>query len=484
MVPGVVPGSTVPAVRTEGKPTMQEYDLFVIGGGSGGVRCARVAAQNGARVGIVERRHWGGTCVNVGCVPKKLMVYAAQYGRESNEARHYGWDIATGPHHWGALIAAKDRDIARLNGIYVAMLEKAGVDLFTGDARFLDAETLEIGPSPLDPEAMPRTVKAKNIVIATGSTPTRPDIPGAEHAIVSDDAFSLKALPQRIAIVGGGYIGVEFAGIFSGLGAKVDLIYRQDLPLRGFDDELRTHLAEQLPVYGIVAHPQTTPHRIERISQGYELHFAHGKRLEADCVFLATGRHPNLASLDLHKAGVVVKDGRIPVRVVNSATNVPGIYAIGDVTAAYNLTPTAIAEGHLLAERLFGPTGREWSFATTPKAVFFAQPVASVGMTEEDAAQNHRIDVYTSRFTPMRDSLLESRQKAFVKLIVDTESQVVLGAHMAGPEAAEIIQGLSIAVTAGLTKKDIDRTIGLHPTTAEEFVTMREMTRQAGPTSL
>ncbi|GBR54388.1 glutathione reductase [Neokomagataea thailandica NBRC 106555] len=459
---------------------MQEYDLFVIGGGSGGVRCARIAAQNGARVGIVERRHWGGTCVNIGCVPKKLMVYAAEYGRSVDDARKYGWDASVHGHDWASFIASKDKEISRLNGIYVSLLEKAGVDLFTGEARFIDSETIEIGPSPLEPNAKPQKIRAKNIVVATGSTPTKPSIPGAEYGIVSDDAFHLEERPQRVAIIGGGYIGVEFAGIFAGLGSSVDLIYRQEHPLRGFDDELRTHLSEQLPLYGIKAHPQKTPEKIEKTETGYALHLEGGAVIEADCVFFATGRHPRIENLGLEKAGVVVKDGRIPVRIINSATNVPGIYAIGDVTAMYNLTPTAIAEGHLLAERLFGQAGREWSFATTPKAVFFSQPLASVGLTEEEASKNHKIDIYTSSFRPMHQTLSGREGRAFMKLVVDSESQVVLGAHMAGPEAAEIIQGLAIAVTAGLTKRDLDRTIGLHPTSAEEFVTMRTPTRHVG----
>ena len=242
---------------------MQEFDLFVIGAGSGGVRCARIAAQNGARVAIAERRHWGGTCVNLGCVPKKLMVYAAEYGREIDDARAYGWDVTPEQHDWRTLIDAKDREIERLNGIYVSMLKKAGVELFTGDARFVDANTVEIGPSELAPDADVQTVRAKNIVIATGGAPTRLDIPGAEHAIVSDDAFHLENRPERVAIIGSGYIGIEFAGIFAGLGSQVDFVYRQDLPLRGFDEEMRRHIAELVPLNGITSHPGSTPERIE-----------------------------------------------------------------------------------------------------------------------------------------------------------------------------------------------------------------------------
>lgn len=462
---------------------MQEFDLFVIGAGSGGVRCARIAAQNGARVAIAERRHWGGTCVNLGCVPKKLMVYAAEYGREIDDARAYGWDVTPRQHDWRTLIDAKDREIERLNGIYVSMLKKAGVELFTGDARFVDANTVEIGPSELAPDAAVQTVRAKNIVIATGGAPTRLDIPGAEHAIVSDDAFHLENRPERVAIIGSGYIGIEFAGIFAGLGSQVDFVYRQDLPLRGFDEEMRRHIAELVPLNGITSHPGSTPERIEKTSNGYRLHLKGGKVIETDCVFMATGRHPNLKSLRLDLAGVEVTDGRIVTRLEDAKTNVRGIYAIGDVTDTYNLTPTAIAEGHLLAERLFGETGREWSFATTPKAVFFSQPLASVGLTEEEAAEHHTLDIYTSSFTPMRQSLSGRKGKAFMKLVVDSKSQVVLGAHMIGPDSPEIIQGLAIAVTAGLTKRDLDRTIGLHPTSAEEFVTMRTPTRHVPPSS-
>ncbi|EHH69159.1 glutathione-disulfide reductase [Gluconobacter morbifer] len=456
---------------------MQEFDLFVIGAGSGGVRCARIAAQNGARVAIAERRHWGGTCVNLGCVPKKLMVYAADYGREIADAPAYGWDVKPVAHDWRTLIEAKDREITRLNGIYVSMLRKAGISLFTGNARFVDANTIEIGPSLLAPDEPVIRVKAKRIVVAPGSTPVRLDIPGAEHAIVSDDAFHLAARPERVAIIGSGYIGVEFAGIFAGLGSKVDLVYRSDLPLRGFDQEVRSHLAELLPLHGIAVHPSRTPERIEKETDGYRLHLEGGDVIETDCVFMATGRRPNIDGLGLDRAGVRTKDGRIPVSAEEPATNVPNIYAIGDVTDTYNLTPTAIAEGHLLAERLYAPQGRDWSFGTTPKAVFFSSPVATVGLTEEEAAEQHALDIYTSSFTPMRQTLSGRKGKAFLKLVVDADSQIVLGAHMIGPDAPEIIQGLAIAVTTRLTKRDFDRTIGLHPTSAEEFVTMRTRTR-------
>lgn len=455
----------------------EEFDLFVIGGGSGGVRCARIAAQRGAKVGIVERRSWGGTCVNIGCVPKKLLTYAAAYAAEFEDARAYGWEVTAGPHDWARLIAAKDREIARLNGIYVSLLEKSGVSLFTGEARFIDAHTVEIGPSPLDPGAPIRTVRAKAIVIATGSTPTKLDIPGAEHAVVSDQAFFLKDRPKRVAILGSGYIGIEFAGIFAGLGSQVDLVYRRDLPLRGFDHELRAQLAESLPLNGVTVHPGSEPARIEKAGEAYRLHLKDGRVIGTDLVFMATGRHPDLSSLRLERAGVRVEKGRIPADPALSETNVSGIYAIGDVTDNFNLTPTAIAEGHLLAERLFGGTERDWAFGTVPKAVFFTHPLASVGLTEEEARESHDLDVYTARFGTLRQSLSGRAGKVFMKLVVDSASRIVLGAHMIGPDAPEIIQMLAVAVTAKLTKRDLDRTVALHPTTAEEFVTMREPTR-------
>ena len=324
-----------------------------------------------------------------------------------------------GQEDWRGLIDAKDREIERLNGIYVSMLKKAGVELFTGDARFVDANTVEIGPSELAPDADVQTVRAKNIVIATGGAPTRLDIPGAEHAIVSDDAFHLENRPERVAIIGSGYIGIEFAGIFAGLGSQVDFVYRQDLPLRGFDEEMRRHIAELVPLNGITSHPGSTPERIEKTSEGYNLHLKGGKVIETDCVFMATGRHPNLTSLRLDLAGVEVTDGRIVTRLEDAKTNVPGIYAIGDVTATYNLTPTAIDEGHLLADRLFGETGREWSFGTTPKAVFFSQPLPAVGLTEQEAAEHHTPEIYTSSFTQKRQSLSGRKGNSYMPPVLE-----------------------------------------------------------------
>lgn len=454
----------------------QDVDLFVIGAGSGGVRCARIAAQHGARVAVAERRHWGGTCVNLGCVPKKLMVYAADTGRMIDDAPGYGWDVSKKPHDWSRFMRAKDAEIARLNGIYVSMLEKAGVSLYTGDARLVDEHTVEIGPSPLAPGAPVQRITAKKIVLATGSTPIRLDIPGAEHAITSDEAFHLPERPERVAVIGGGYIGVEFAGIFAGLGSQVDLIYRQPHPLRGFDHDVREHVSELIGLNDITRHPECSPVRIDRESGGLRVTLDNGHVLEVDAVMMATGRRPAIDALGLENTAVAVEKGSVVVNE-QSETTVPSLYAIGDITNQYNLTPTAISEGHLLAERLFAPQGREWSFETTPKAVFFSAPIGTVGLTEEEAVRDHDVAIYLSRFTAMRQSLPKRPGKILMKLVVDQQSDVVLGAHMVGPDAPEIIQMLAIAVTAKLTKKQLDRTISLHPSSAEEFVTMRTPTR-------
>lgn len=451
---------------------MQEFDLFVIGAGSGGVRCARIAAQNGAKVGIVERQHWGGTCVNIGCVPKKLMVYAADSGRAVHDAPAYGWNVSGQGHDWSRFMAAKNKEIERLNGVYISLLKRAGVELFTGSASLKDAHTITITPSALEPEATTQTIKAKKIVLATGSMPSRLDFPGAEHALVSDDLFSLSERPERIAIIGSGYIGIEFSGIFSGLGSDVDLVYRQPLPLKGFDQDLREHMHKLIDLRGINQHHGVTPQKIEKTKDGLELFLSGGKVLNVDAVLMATGRHPAIEGLGLERVGVKTEKGAV---IVNEdfSTSVPSLYAIGDITNRYNLTPTAIAEGHMLAEALFHPQGREWSFETTPKAVFFSPPLASVGMSEEEAGNDHDLEIYTAEFTPMGQILPQRPGKCFMKLVIDGRSGVILGAHMIGPDAPEIIQIMAVAVTAGLTKAELDRTVSLHPTLAEEFVTMR-----------
>lgn len=448
-----------------------DFDLFVIGGGSGGVRCARVAAGHGARVGVAEERFWGGTCVNIGCVPKKLLVMAADYGAALDDARGFGWAVQRGAHDWAALIAAKDREIARLNGIYRRMLEGAGVALFDARATFLDAHTLQVGE---------RRITAERIVIATGGQPTRPTYPGAELAVVSDDIFHLPALPRRVVLHGSGYIAVEFAGILAGLGAEVDLVYRQPLPLRGFDADLRAALAEALAASGVRLHPERNITAIAASGSVRRVTLTDGTVLEADLVFAATGRHPNVAGLGLEAVGVKTDARGAIVTGEGAETSVPGLYAIGDVTDRLNLTPVALAEGHSLAERLFGAGPRAWDLERVATAVFSSPPIATVGLTEEQAAARGPADIYLSRFRPMRHALTGRERRTLMKLVVDQKTQRVLGAHMLGEDAPEIIQGLSVAINCGATKADFDRTVGIHPTSAEEFVTMRTRTRSVG----
>jgi glutathione reductase (NADPH) len=445
-----------------------DFDLFVIGGGSAGVRCARISAGHGARVGIAEERHWGGTCVNIGCVPKKLLVQAGEYGGWADDAAGFGWTIQKGTHDWGKLIAAKDREITRLEGIYRKLLAGAGATVFDGRAAFVDPHTVEIGG---------KRVTAERIVIATGGHPERLNIPGADLAIVSDDAFYLKTLPRKIAIIGSGYIGVEFAGIFQALGAEVHMIYRQHLPLRGFDEDLREALVEALTAQGITLHPNRVPTKIEADGDRRILTFGENETIDVDLVFFATGRHPNIAGLGLEKIGVEA-NAKNAIKVNDQLqTTQPHIYAMGDVTDRVNLTPVATAEGHALADTLFGSNPRTVALWNIPSAVFSTPPIGTVGLTEQQALALGPVDVYMTRFTPMRHNLSGRNRRSLMKLVVDAATQKVVGAHMLGEDAAEIIQGIAIAVVMGATKADFDRTIGVHPTAAEEFVTLRTRTR-------
>ncbi len=458
-----------------------DFDLFVIGGGSGGVRCARIAAGHGARVAVAESRHWGGTCVNLGCVPKKMMVQASEYGDQAVDGHGFGWNTEPGTNDWARLIAAKDREIARLNDVYVKLLAGAGVTRYDAHARFEDAHTLLLEPGPLDARFEPRRVTAERVVIATGGRPlVQPDIEGHELGITSDQAFHLPERPRRITMVGGGYIGIEFSGIFAGLGSEVRLVYRQELPLRGFDEDLRTALHEAIGARGIELHPGTQLRRIRRRGDAFLCTLTNGQEWETDLVFFAVGRTPNLVGLGLEHTAVATTEAGSIVVDARGETAEPGIFAIGDVTNRQNLTPVAIAEGHMLADRLYGGGPRDWSLETVPKAVFFSPPLASVGLTEAEAAERGAADIYLTRFTPMRHALSGRVRQTLMKLVVDQASQVVVGAHMIGDDAPEMMQGLAIAVTAGLTKADFDRTVGLHPTSAEEFVTLRSRTRVAG----
>jgi glutathione reductase (NADPH) len=452
---------------------MHDFDLFVIGGGSGGVRCARIAASHGARVGIAEERHWGGTCVNVGCVPKKLMVQAAEYGAWARDAAGFGWSAMEPTHDWAALMRAKDQEITRLNGIYVKLLQNSGVTIFDARAVFVDAHTLIVGD---------RRITAERVVIAVGGTPAWPEIEGAALGIVSDQAFHMPALPPRVTLVGGGYIAVEFAGIFRGLGAEVDLLFRQSLPLRGFDHDMREALNAAMLEQGIRLHPSVLLHKLEDLGGGCRrLHLTDGRTFDSDLVFFALGRVPNTAGMGLEAAGVALSEtGAIVVDDVNE-TNVANVFAIGDVSNKMNLTPVAIAEGHRLADRLFGGAHkRDWSFDPVPTAVFSSPPIGTCGMTEEQAAAHGPADIYIAKFTPMRHVMTHRTRPTIMKLIVDQASQRVVGAHMIGDDAGEMMQAIGIAMNAGATKQDFDRTIGIHPTSAEEWVTLRTRTRVAG----
>ena len=448
-----------------------DFDLFVIGGGSGGVRCARIAAGHGARVGVAEERFWGGTCVNVGCVPKKLLVQAGEYGAWADDAVGFGWTIEKGPHDWAKLIAAKDAEINRLNGVYRRLLDGAGCKIFDARATFIDAHTLDVGG---------QRITAERIVIATGGHPERPPVPGAELGIISDDTFYLPVMPKKIAIVGSGFIAVEFAGIFRALGAEVHLIYRQPLPLRGFDQDLREGLAEALAAQGVTLHPLCSPEKVEAAGGGRILTFGDGQKLAVDTVFFATGRRAATEHMGLENAGVRVNKSGAVIIDATLRTAAPNIYAIGDVTDRINLTPFAIAEGHALADSLFGKNPRAVSLDNVPAAVFSTPPIGTVGLTEEQAAANGPVDVYVAKFTPMRHTLSGRNRKTMMKLVVDHATQKIVGAHMLGEDAPELIQGIAIAVVMGATKADFDRTIGIHPTAAEEFVTMRTRTRTTG----
>ena len=450
-----------------------DFDLFVIGGGSGGVRCARIAAQHGARVGIAEDTHWGGTCVNVGCVPKKIMVQASEYARHAQDAAGFGWSAAPGVLDFAALIARKDKEITRLNGIYRTLLGGPGVVLHDAHARFTGPHTLDVGG---------KTITAARIVIATGGTPSiDPPITGMELGITSDQAFHLPELPRRVLMVGGGYIAVEFAGLFRGMGSEVDLVFRQHLPLRGFDLEVREDLAAAMTQQGIRLHASQTVHKVEQAGDAKRVTLTNGHVVEADLVFFAVGRKPRTAGLGLEAAGVAVDARGAVVVDADNVTSQSHVYALGDVSNALNLTPVAVAEGHHLADRLFGPPPpRNWSFDAVPTAVFSSPPIATVGLTEDAAAMRGPVDVYVARFTPMRHVMSGRGQKTLMKMIVDQATQRVVGVHMLGDDVPEMMQGIGVAITAGATKADFDRTIGIHPTSAEEFVTMRTRTRVSG----
>lgn len=444
-----------------------DYDLFVIGGGSGGVRAARMSAGYGARVGLAESHRLGGTCVIRGCVPKKLLVYAAHFHEDFEDAAGFGWSVEGARFSWPQLIAAKDREIARLEGVYRGLLEKGGVTVHEGHARFVDPHTIDVAG---------RRVTAAHVLIATGGRPFVPAIPGRELGFTSNEAFHLPELPRRIAVVGGGYIAVEFAGIFHGLGAQVTLGYRGPEFLRGFDDDVRHFLHAEMEKKGVRILLNAPPLSIARSPDGaLAVALGGGETLAADGVLFATGRVPNTDGLGLDAAGVeLAADGAVRVDEF-SRTNVAHVHAVGDVTHRLQLTPVAIREGAAVAATLFGGKPTRADHADVPTAVFSQPPIGTVGLTEAQAlARGGAIEVYTSEFRPMKHTLSGRTERTLMKLVVDAATQRVLGAHMVGMDAAEIVQGIGIAVKAGLTKADFDATVGIHPTAAEEFVTMRD----------
>jgi glutathione reductase (NADPH) len=442
-----------------------DFDLFAIGGGSGGVRATRASARYGARAALAEERALGGTCVNVGCIPKKLLVYASHFREDFADARGYGWTPGEASFDWATLIANKDREIQRLNQIYAGLLDQAGVTRIEGRAHLIDPHTVAVGE---------RRYTARHIVIATGSWPERPAIPGIEHAITSNEAFHLKELPRRTLIVGGGYIAVEFAGILHGLGSHVTQLYRGPLFLRGFDRDLREALAEEMRAKGIDLRFQSNIARIERRGDALAATLEDGSTLEADQVLLAIGRSPLTAALGLEALGIALgARGQIPVDAM-SRTVVPSVYAIGDVTDRINLTPVALAEAEALARTLFGGAGVAPDHAGVPACVFSQPPLGAVGLTEDDARKKYgAIDVYRSRFRPLKNTLSGNPERALLKLVVDRGTQRLLGVHILGPDAGEILQGFAVALKMKATKADLDATIGIHPTAAEELVTMR-----------
>jgi glutathione reductase (NADPH) len=443
-----------------------DFDLFVIGGGSGGVRAGRISGTHGARVGLAEEDRLGGTCVNVGCIPKKFLVYASHFAHEFADAAGYGWTVPAPSFDWATLIANKDKEIERLNGIYRRLLEGAGVKIFDSRATLVDANTVEVAG---------QHVTAERILVATGGHPFRPDIPGFEHAITSDQAFYLEKLPKRVVVSGGGYIAVEFAGVFNGLGSEVSLIYREGLFLRGFDTDIRTSLSEEMTRKGVRFRLHTVIERVEKASDCLTVHLSDGRMIECDCVLFALGRKPNTKGLGLAKVGVKCRpsDGAIEVDD-HYRTSIKTIYAIGDVTNHVNLTPVATAEGHALADTLFGKNPRGIQYGNIPSAVFSDPPVATVGLTETQARTAFKsVDIYRTSFRPLKHTLTGAEERTMMKLVVDRATDRVIGCHIVGTDAPEMMQGIAVAINAGATKACFDRTIGIHPTAAEELVTMR-----------
>ena len=445
-----------------------DFDMITIGAGSGGVASSRRAGSYGARVAIIEESRIGGTCVLRGCVPKKLLVYGAQFADAFADAAGFGWSVPPPRFDWASLIAAKNKELDRLEQIYVNMLRNSSVEIIEGRGVLVDPHTVEVAG---------RRYTAENILIATGGHPTVPDIPGIEHVISSNEALDLPHLPHRIVIVGGGYIAVEFAGIFRGFGVEVVEIIRREELLHGFDDDLRISLAQEMRGRGIEIHTRTQIARIEKgAHEGYSLFTTTGQEISADLVMYATGRGPNTKGLGLAEVGVATNPRGAIVVDEWQRSAIPNIYAVGDVTDLLNLTPVAIAEGRAIAETLFNGNPIKMDHDNVPTAVFSNPPIGTVGLSEEEARARYGedVEVYCARFRPMKNTLSGRDERTFMKLVVDARSDRVLGCHMLGPDAPEIIQGLAIAVKCGASKRMFDQTVGIHPSAAEEFVTMRE----------
>jgi glutathione reductase (NADPH) len=447
-----------------------DFDLFVIGGGSGGVRAARMAAQRGARVALAEVAEMGGTCVNLGCIPKKLYSYAAHFAESFEESHGFGWVGEAPTLNWDTLKANRAREISRLNGIYVQLLKSAGVQILTGWAKLIDAHTVDVGG---------QHYRAKNILIATGGKPSVPKIAGGEHVVTSNEMFDLSPFPRRLLVVGGGYIACEFASIFNGLGAKVKQLYRGHQVLRGFDEEVRTFIASEMVKSGVALHLNTGVDGIERTGDGLQVRLLDGSHITVDTVLYATGRVPLVSGLGLEAAGVAQNAaGAIQVNA-QYQTSVPSIYAVGDVTARVQLTPVALAEAMVVVDQLFGPLAgkkpRSMSYDFIPTAVFTHPNIGTVGYTEAEASERFgKISVFRSDFKALKHTLSGSTERTLMKLIVEDATDRVIGLHMVGADAGEIVQGFAVAMKAGATKAVFDATLGIHPTMAEEFVTMRE----------
>ncbi len=442
-----------------------DYDLITIGAGSGGVRASRLAGKYGAKVAVIESSRPGGTCVMRGCVPKKLLVIGAHFAHALEDAAGFGWSIEGASHDWAAMITAKDKELDRLEGVYRKLLGDAGVALVEGRGKLADAHTVEVDG---------RRLTAEKILVAAGGWPVVADFPGKEHVITSNEALDLKARPKRLVIIGGGYIAVEFAGIFKSLGSEVTLVIRGNQILRGFDRDVSATLSEELTKTGIAIRSETSVRAVTKEREGYVVTFDKGAPLTVDCVLAATGRAPRTSGIGLNEAGVRLDaKGAVVVDEWNRSS-VANIFAVGDITDRVNLTPVAINEGRVFAETFFNNNPMTLDYANIASAVFSQPPVATVGLSEEAARKSHEVRLFVSRFRPMKHTLSGRNERTMMKLVVDKATDRVLGCHMVGEDAPEIIQGLAVALKCGATKAQFDSTVGIHPTAAEEFVTMRD----------